>query len=72
MKKLSKKDGIHSIYTKNEEILKIQRSKDILKETNQYKLLQYMVHYNKLTNEQKTHKKAFESCHKIYDSKVTA
>ena len=33
LKKLSKKE-IHSIYTKNETLLQIQRAKDIMKETN--------------------------------------
>ena len=33
LKKVSKKE-IHSIYTKNETILQIQRAKDVLKETN--------------------------------------
>lgn len=38
LKKVSKKE-VHSIYTKNEAILQIQRAKDVLRETNQYKLL---------------------------------
>ena len=50
LKKLSKKE-VHSIYSKNEVILKIQRAKDVLRETNQYKLLQYLIHFNKLSAE---------------------
>ena len=50
LKKISRKE-IHSIYTKNETILQIQRAKDVLKETNLYKLLTYLIHYNKLTAE---------------------
>lgn len=71
LKKLSKKE-IHSIYTKNETVLQIQRAKDVLKETNQYKLLMYLIHFNRLSNEQKTVKRSFESAHKIFDTKVTA
>lgn len=71
LKKLSKKE-IHSIYTKNETLLQIQRAKDILKETNQYKLLMYLIHYNRLSAEQRTVKRSFESAHKIFDTKVTA
>lgn len=50
LKKLSKKE-IHSIYTKNETLLQIQRAKDILRETNQYKLLMYLIHFNRLSAE---------------------
>jgi len=50
LKKLSKKD-VHSIYSKSETILQIQRAKDVLKETNQYKLLMYLIHFNKLSAE---------------------
>ncbi len=71
LKKLSKKE-IHSIYTKNETLLQIQRAKDILKETNQYKLLMYLIHYNRLSSEQKTVKRFFESAHKVFNTKVTA
>ena len=71
LKKVSKKE-IHSIYTKNETILQIQRAKDVLKETTQYKLLMYLIHYNKLSSEQKTIKRSFESRHRIFDTKFTA
>lgn len=71
MKKVSKKE-IHSIYTKNETILQIQRAKDVLKETNQYKLLMYLMHYNKLSAEQKTIKRSHESAHKMFGAKITA
>ena len=71
LKKLSKKE-IHSIYTKTETLLQIQRAKDVLRETNQYKLLMYLVHFNRLSSEQKTVKRSFESAHKCFDTKVTA
>jgi len=71
LKKLSKKE-VHSIYTKNETILQIQRAKDVLKETNQYKLLMYLIHFNKLSTEQRTVKRSHESAHKIFNTKFTA
>mmetsp|Transcript_22210 Transcript_22210/g.16617 ORF Transcript_22210/g.16617 Transcript_22210/m.16617 type:complete len:169 (+) Transcript_22210:1867-2373(+) len=71
LKKVSKKE-IHSIYTKNETILQIQRAKDVLRETTQYKLLMYLLHYNKLSQEQKTIKSSFETSHKLFNSKFTA
>ena len=63
---------MHSIYTKNETILEIQRSKDVLRETNQYKLLMYLIHYQKLIAEQKTQKRSYESAHRGFGGKVTA
>lgn len=32
----------------------------------------YLIHFNRLSNEQKTIKRSFESAHKIFNTKVTA
>jgi hypothetical protein len=43
-----------------------------MKETNQYKLLMYLIHYNRLSSEQRTVKRNFETAHKVFDTKITA